>query len=87
MVRIDPLEAEIMRDCQRGVMWETRYSRGGSGSFCKKRDLCRMERHCYFVAQIQRHMERVWTQPIPGKVVWSRGFDYDKETIPMFGAA
>lgn len=87
MARIDPLDAETINECQRGIRWEWKYAAGGSGSFCRKRDLCMAEKRCHFVSRFQYHAERAWAAPIPGRIVWSRGFDYDPKTLPLFGAA
>jgi len=70
----DPYESEIMRQCQRGI----RFHVGGTGSFCRKRDLCRAEGRCHFVAQAERHRERVWATR-PNHIVWSRAFDQEPE--------
>ncbi len=53
-----------MRECQRGIVWEG----GRTGSFCKKRDLCRSDGRCHFVAQYERHVEReAWAKRGPDK--------------------
>lgn len=83
MAKIDPHEAAIIHECQRGIVAE--YWR--SGSFCRKRDLCWGERRCHFVAQAERHLERVWSGPMPTRIVWSRGFDPEPQTLSLFEAA
>lgn len=69
-MRGDPYEADLMRQCQRGVTWQG----GGSGSFCRKQDLCRSEGRCHFVAQEERN-RGAWVRPFRGRIVWSPDFD------------
>lgn len=67
-MRTGPSERQTIAECQRGIV--TEYWR--SGSFCKKRDLCRSEGMCHFVAQAERHMERSSRHP---GIHWTPGFD------------
>lgn len=75
-MKVDSYEADLMRQCQRGMRWQG----GNTGSFCRKRDLCRAEGRCHFVAQVERHMERAWTPLKRGQIVWSSGFDAEPNT-------
>lgn len=85
MPRLDSYEAAIIAQCRAGIKYP---NGGGTGPFCKKPDLCRREGRCHFVAQAERHLERVWSKPLSGRIVWSRGFDYEEhESMPMFGTA
>jgi hypothetical protein len=61
-------ERETMRQCQAGI----HYPNGsGTGSFCRKRDLCRSEGRCHFVAQVERLFERTQRHTIR----WLPGYD------------
>jgi hypothetical protein len=68
-MRTGPSERQTIAECQAGFV----YPNGSrTGSFCKKPDLCRSEGQCHFVAQAERHMERL-SRP-PG-IRWVPGFD------------
>lgn len=48
-------EVAIMWDCQHG---DPLPGGGYTGSVCKKKDLCLEEGRCYFVAGVERYLER-----------------------------
>lgn len=56
MPRTDPLEAEIMKDCQLGAVSCRDPEHRATGSFCRKPLMCRDEGRCYFVARMERAM-------------------------------
>lgn len=60
--------------CQSGIKFP---NGGGTGSFCKKRDLCRSDGQCHFVAQVERHLERVQMEDLKRRVEirWVPGHD------------
>lgn len=70
-MRAGPTERQTIAECQAGIKWP---NGGGTGSFCKKRDLCRSEGQCHFVAQAERAAERKqadWDR----RIRWVPGFD------------
>src|SRR5215475_4600463 len=54
MPRSDPYETRLMVECQRGL---DKHNGFWTGSVCRRRDLCREEGRCYFVATVERHFE------------------------------
>ncbi len=56
MPRTDPYEEMLMDECQHGLDYGNGFN---SGSLCRRRDQCREERRCYFVATVERHEERL----------------------------
>ena len=55
MPRSDPYETRLMVECQRGL---DKHNGFWTGAVCRRRDLCREEGRCYFVATVERHFER-----------------------------
>ena len=76
MGKFDPYENEIIRQCQLGIVTELGWR---SGSFCRKRDLCRAERRCHFVSTVERYLENHGgmpdDKPRPPRIIWHPGFD------------
>lgn len=66
-----------MAECQAGLRWEG----GGTGGFCKKRDLCRSEGRCHFVAKAELHEELMQAKADQSRrnaqptIHWVDGFD------------
>lgn len=78
-MRTGPDERATIAQCQAGIKFP---NGGGTGSFCKKRDLCRSEGLCHFVAQVERHFERTQAQDFlrrAGLVIWHAGYDDRRE--------
>lgn len=75
-MRTGPTERMTIAQCQVGIKFP---NGGGTGSFCKKRDLCRSEGLCHFVAQVELHLERVQRQDdlqrIAAGIQWTPGQD------------
>ncbi len=65
-----------MDDCQHGA---PKPGGGFTGNVCLKRDLCRSEGRCNFVANMERHLERTQAlaraQSRPPRIVWHPGYD------------
>lgn len=59
MAKTGQWERQTMAECQAGIKSP---NGGGTGSFCKKRDLCRSEGRCHFVARAELHEERMQSQ-------------------------
>ncbi len=75
-----------MTECQAGIKFP---NGGGTGSFCKKRDLCRSEGHCHFVFRAELHEEFMQAKADQARraarsqIHWVDGFDEaDKPDIP-----
>lgn len=75
-MRLDSVEAQTMRDCQRGM---PKPGGGSTGSVCLKRDLCRQEGRCNFVASMERHLERIAghtrAPSSAPRIEWHPGYD------------
>jgi hypothetical protein len=71
----EPADARAILDCQ-GEWWLW------GGPICRQADRCVDQKACYFVAQATRH-----APPLANHFHWSRGFDYEPETLSMFEAA
>lgn len=73
-MRTGQWERQTMAECQEGIKFP---NGGGTGSFCKKRDLCRSEGRCHFVARVEMHDERMQAKADHARLAihWVNGFD------------
>jgi 23S rRNA A2030 N6-methylase RlmJ len=85
MARTGQWERQTMAACQQGIKFP---NGGGTGSFCKKRDLCRQEGRCHFVTRVELHEERMQAiadqtrRAARAAIHWTDGFD-DEPDMPL----
>lgn len=79
MPRRDPYETAIMAQCQLGALLCSNDEHRPTGSVCRKPHACRDEGRCYFVAGMERYLERMPTsQPrveVTSRIEWHAGYD------------